>query len=226
MPKDSRKDISSLTGESAEYMMISLLADRINVLIVGGGRAGYIKAKAFLGSGANVTIVSEAFCNEVIELKDNTGDDCTLASKYNLNLVEDVYRRGYILDKHLIVIATNNKAVNSEIRKHCDEMSKIYLNCEDYRQGLFVTPIQIHTENLSAALHTKGASPKTTSFLAKRLKNSIEEYDEFVKYSCKIRNIYKKSNLKDRILEIISTEEFYLAFKSGKHEKLIDSMDL
>ncbi len=224
MPKDSREDISSLTEKSAEYMMISLLSHKIEVLIVGGGTAGYIKAKAFSEKGAKVTVVSKAFIKELKELERNLSGIAN--SGGSLTLIEDEYKKEYIQGKHIVIIATDSRAVNNEIKEHCNQMAKIYLSCEDYREGLFITPMQMRTRNVNIGLNTRGASPKTARFLADRLKKDIEEYDEFVEYACEIRDAYKGSHLKDKILNIVNSEEFYHAFKKGKHEELLNSINV
>ena len=41
------------------YTMISLFSSRINVLIIGAGKAALIKAKTFLSNGCNVSVVAK-----------------------------------------------------------------------------------------------------------------------------------------------------------------------
>ena len=40
------------------YTMISLFSSRINVLIIGAGKAALIKAKTFLSNGCNASVVA------------------------------------------------------------------------------------------------------------------------------------------------------------------------
>ena len=67
MYKDSRENIHR--EEQLEYIMLSLLSNKINVLIIGGGEASLIKTKTFLNGGCNVTIVAKELLEDFNTLK-------------------------------------------------------------------------------------------------------------------------------------------------------------
>ena len=56
MHKDIGEDIYR---GNLRYTMISLFSSRINVLIIGAGKAALIKAKTFLSNGCNVSVVAK-----------------------------------------------------------------------------------------------------------------------------------------------------------------------
>jgi len=159
------------------YTMISLLANKINVLVVGGGEAAFIKCRTFSREGCNITVVSKEFCKEFAELKDLC----------NIKLIKDEYDESYVDKNHIVIIATDNKAINESIKKYCDSRCKLYVHCEDYKQGLFVTPVQNDTPNMKFALHTKNSSPKTAVFMSRIIENKIGEYTDFIDYTFSIR---------------------------------------
>ncbi|WDC84906.1 NAD(P)-dependent oxidoreductase [Caloramator sp. mosi_1] len=59
MFKDCRKDIYDLDSG-----FIGVYVDKIRVLIVGGGRVGYLKAKGLLNQGIRPDIVSRDFIED------------------------------------------------------------------------------------------------------------------------------------------------------------------
>ena len=65
MQKDNREDILS----EINYTSISLISSKISVGIVGGGKAGFIKAKSFCEKGCSVTVISEAFIQEFNDIR-------------------------------------------------------------------------------------------------------------------------------------------------------------
>lgn len=207
MSRDNREDIL------LDYAFISLIAQKINVIIIGGGRGGYIKAKSFLQKGYNVTVVSKEFDVKFDTLKD---DIC---------LVKDIYKEEYILDKHLVIISTDNQAINKTIKLDCEKNYKIYLDSSSFKKGQFITPIEIKSDNIKVGLHTSVGSPKTSVFLGEKLKETIDEYDDFVKYIGTLRNgILKLDGDRTFNLEIMSfvnSDDFYFFYKKNKHELIL-----
>ncbi|WP_051541907.1 NAD(P)-dependent oxidoreductase [Clostridium lundense] len=194
-----------------DYTFISLISDKTNVLIIGGGRAGFIKAKTFSKKGCNLTVVSKEFCE----------DFNSIESFSNVRLIKSEYNREYILNNHLIVIAVNNEEINSLIKKHCNELSKLYLDCTDFKKGLFVVPCQRSTNVTSFGINTKGGSPKTSRYLANKLSKVLYEYDSFVEYSYSLRNRIKDFHNKDEIMEFVASEDFYFFYKKNQHENIL-----
>jgi len=204
MSEDFGKNLSEVMPE---YMMISLISSKINVLVVGGGPAGFIKAKSFAGRGCKVFVVSKEFCSRFDQL----------SGFQNVKLIKEPYEKQHIHDKHLIVIATNDPSLNQRIQKECEESHKIYLTCDDFRQGLFVTPVQKKTDFLHIALHTVLGSPKTSGFLLKLMEKEFHPYQQFVSFLCTFRNTIKDERNKNEIMDFMNTEDFYEFYQAGKH---------
>ena len=143
---------------------IFLKVHELNVLLVGGGFVATEKLEFLLKSSplAQVTVVSRDFRPEFLEV----------ASKAeNVTLIQDLYHEKYLGGKHLVIGATDNKAVNRQIRDEAKERF-LLVNiadtpelCDFYLGGI------VTKGNLKIAISTNGKSPTT----AKRLRQLLEE---------------------------------------------------
>lgn len=185
---------------------ISLLSSKIKVIIIGGGDASYIKSKVFIMKGCQVYILSQNFIDSFDHMKNHL----------NVILIKEKYNVHYILDKHIVVIATDDEKVNSTIRQHCRELCKIYVDATDSRKGNCIIPCHRSTKNISIGVNTKGVSPITSIFIADKLINYIKKYDDFVEFSSKVRNSISKMEYRKVIMNFISTDDFYFFYKKGK----------
>lgn len=143
---------------------IFLKVHELNVLLVGGGFVGTEKLEFLLKSSpqAQVTAVSKEFRPEFLELAAKTD---------TVTLIEDDYDEKYLGGKHIVIGATNDKAVNRKIRDEAKERF-ILVNiadtpelCDFYLGGI------VTKGNLKIAISTNGKSPTA----AKRLRQLLEE---------------------------------------------------
>ena len=207
MHGDNKQDFSTLN-----YTMISLLSNKINILIVGGGEAALIKCRSFAREGCNITVLSKEF---------SPGFN-TLTENCNIKLIKGEYDESYIQRNHMVIIATDDKATNSIIKTHCDKNYKLYIYCADYKEGLLVTPVQKHTSNMKFALHTKNGSPKTALFMAKVVEDKLMEYTDFIDYTSALRNSIKSKAEKKEIMDFVCSEDFYFFYIKGVQNKIIE----
>ncbi|MFT4856230.1 MAG: precorrin-2 dehydrogenase/sirohydrochlorin ferrochelatase [Algoriphagus sp.] len=143
---------------------IFLKAHELNILLVGGGFVGTEKLEFLLKSSPNaqVTAVSKAFNPEFLELAELSE---------TVTLIEDVYDEKYLGGKHIVIAATNDKAVNRQIRNESKERF-LLVNvadtpelCDFYLGGI------VTKGNLKIAISTNGKSPTA----AKRIRQLLEE---------------------------------------------------
>lgn len=143
---------------------IFLKVHQLNILLVGGGNVGTEKLEFLLKSSpkAQVTAVSREFSESFISLASKTD---------TVTMIEDVYLEKYLGAKHLVIAATDDKAVNKQIH---DEAKDRYLLvnvadtptlCDFYLGGI------VTKGNLKVAISTNGKSPTA----AKRLRQLLEE---------------------------------------------------
>ncbi|PIE34741.1 hypothetical protein CSA56_06900 [candidate division KSB3 bacterium] len=200
---------------SMSYIPLSLLAEKINVLIIGGGKAAFIKTTTFIKRGCRVTIVTKDVCDELTSLD----SDC-------MTLIHAAYDSSCLSGFHLVVIATDDDILNQQIREDCEQTDTLYLTCSDYRQGHFVVPVMQETEQAVLALHTKSGSPRTTLFLAEKLRNTLRKYDRFIEFACDIRQQLKDRDDKDEIMNTVNSDEFFDMFMQGKHHRFCERHNL
>ena len=208
MPENSRKDILS---SELEYTFISLLSAKISVVIIGGGKAGFIKCKRFVKQGCNVLVVSKKFNSSFNSLR----------NLENLELIQDSYKKSYIDQKHLVVIAVDSKMDNGKIKEDCESNYKLYLDCSNFKEGLFITPIQRHLKNISFSIHTKEGNPKASILLANSILDKLNDYDEFIEYISCLRKKVKNLDYKNEFMDFVASEDFKFFYSKGVHEKVL-----
>ncbi|BAQ12951.1 putative precorrin-2 dehydrogenase [Clostridium botulinum] len=196
-----------------KYNFIALKSKRIRILIIGGGRAAFIKGKAFLDRGCSLYILAPKFSKDVLDLK--TYD--------NVEFIKNNYDEKYILDKHLVVIATEDEEVNNEIRNNCDALSKLYIDCSDKDKSLCFNSFQRESKTMVLALNNKIGCPKATYFIGEKIKKDLERYDNYIEYVTYIRSITKNNPMKYEIIDFICSNDFHFFFEKG-YGNLILSM--
>ncbi|MDG1278808.1 MAG: bifunctional precorrin-2 dehydrogenase/sirohydrochlorin ferrochelatase [Algoriphagus sp.] len=143
---------------------IFLKVHQLNVLLIGGGFVGTEKLEFLLKSSpkAQVTVVSLGFSEAFLFLA---------AQSENVTLIEDHYHEKYLGGKHIVIAATNDKAVNRQIRSESKERF-LLVNvadtpelCDFYLGGI------VTKGNLKIAISTNGKSPTA----AKRIRQLLEE---------------------------------------------------
>ena len=143
---------------------VFLKVHELNILLVGGGFVATEKLEFLLKSSplAQVTVVSEQFRPQFLEVA---------AKSDTVTLIEDRYHEKYLGGKHIVIAATDDKAVNRQIRDEAKERF-LLVNvadtpelCDFYLGGI------VSKGNLKIAISTNGKSPTA----AKRLRQLLEE---------------------------------------------------
>ncbi|MFD0862777.1 bifunctional precorrin-2 dehydrogenase/sirohydrochlorin ferrochelatase [Sungkyunkwania multivorans] len=149
--------------EKNELYPIFLKVHQLNILIVGGGYVAEEKLHFLLKSSPNakVTMVAPMF-------RENT---ITLAKKFDVEMIDDVYHSDYLDDKHIVIATTDREEVNIQVYRHCkarNTMVNVADNppyCDFYMGGI------VTKGHVKIAISTNGKSPTT----AKRLRQFFEE---------------------------------------------------
>jgi len=208
MYEDNRKDICD---EGIDYSYISLISSKLRVGIIGAGRAGTIKAKHFVSNKCYVEVLSHTFNEEIIKI--------SKASSGKLKLINEEFSYEFLKDKHLIIIALDDEMLKNNIKKYCDENYKIYIDSSHFKHGMGVVPIQKDTKNITFALNTRYGNPKGAILVSNKVKNILDEYDDFIGFIGKIRNKVKEfPEYKNEIIRFIGNDEFKKNFDEGKSE--------
>lgn len=200
----------NISKEELSYTYLSIISNKLRIGVIGGGKAAYIKVKNFLSKGCLVEVLSLEFIDDFSKLK-------------NVKIIKGSYNRNFIKDKHLIIIATSNNEINLEIKKHCEEDFKIFIYAEDYLKGMAIAPVQRESENISFAVSTKLGNPKGSLILAKRIKDVINEYDDFIKFSASLRKNAKDiKEVKEAIISFVCSEDFKYIYEKKKDKLVLE----
>ena len=143
---------------------IFVKADQLHTLIVGGGYVGLEKATALLANSpaARATLVAPKIRDEIRQLAQQHP---------NLSLVQESYRIDFLSDKDLVIVGTNDKAVNRQVQADC-KARRILVNVADTPDLCdFYLSSVVKKGDLKIAISTNGKSPT----FAKRFREVLEE---------------------------------------------------
>jgi precorrin-2 dehydrogenase / sirohydrochlorin ferrochelatase len=143
---------------------IFVKAEQLRVLIVGGGYVGLEKATALLTNApaTATTLLAPEIRAELHELA---------ATHPNLTLVTARYADTFLADHQLVIVGTNDKAVNRQVQQDC-KVRRILVNVADTPDLCdFYLSSVVKKGDLKIAISTNGKSPT----FAKRFREVLEE---------------------------------------------------
>jgi precorrin-2 dehydrogenase / sirohydrochlorin ferrochelatase len=138
--------------------------DQLQILIVGGGKAGLEKVSLLFknSDNANITLVAPEIKEEIKEI----------ASRFpNLLLVQREYQTSDLEGKALVIAATSIKELNKRVKEEA-KARKILTNVADTPELCdFYLSSVVKKGDLKIAISTNGKSPT----FAKRMRELLEE---------------------------------------------------
>ena len=142
---------------------IYLELDKKQAVLIGAGAVAARKARTLIAAGANLRVVAQTIepvfdesCNEL-----------------PIEMIRGPYSKKYILDAFLVIAATNDNALNTEIFHDCEDM-KILCNVVDMPDLCnFFVPAVIRRGNLQVAISTNGKCPAFAAHLRRKLQEII-----------------------------------------------------
>ena len=137
------------------------------VVIVGGGKIAYRKAKGFEHTGANVVVIAPHIMPELESLP------FVVWKKKSFEPAD-------IEEAHLIFAATNQDEVNSYVVS-CANSFQWVNNVSDGREGTFINPAVVRRGDLVLTASTSGNSPVLAREIKKQWEVQYgEEYKDLV----------------------------------------------
>ncbi len=131
------------------------------VLVIGGNQVAAEKAAALSASGAKVTVMSPAFCEELLDL----------AESHKVTLRYKAYERGDLKGAFVVVAATTYEPELSEqIWSEGQENGQLINIVDVPTRCNFIVPSILRRGQLTVSVSTEGASPG----LAKRIRQKLE----------------------------------------------------
>lgn len=151
------------------YYPVYLDIEERDALIIGGGNVCARKAETMMKYGANVTIVSPQFIDEIEEW----------ARQGVLALRRKPYEEADLNGASIVIASTDDPCINARIARDC-RRRRIPVNVVDVTHLCeFIVPAIVESGSIQIAVSTGGKSPA----LARTLKEDLQkfvgpEYDE------------------------------------------------
>jgi len=147
-----------------QYLPIFLLLQDRTCLIVGGGEVALRKLRLLRQAGARVTVMAPEFCAAL---------QAIAAQDEAINLQQQVFDESALGGIALVIAATDQRAVNSEVARVATER-EIPVNVVDQpKLGSFILPAIIDRSPVQIAVSTGGTSPVLARLLRTRLESML-----------------------------------------------------
>jgi precorrin-2 dehydrogenase / sirohydrochlorin ferrochelatase len=137
---------------------------QLQTLVVGGGYVGLEKLTALLNADAEapITLVAPEIRDEIRALAEQHPA---------ITLIQEAYQPYHLDNRDLVIVGTNDKAVNRQVRQDC-KARKILVNVADTPDLCdFYLSSVVRKGDLKIAISTNGKSPT----FAKRFREVLEE---------------------------------------------------
>lgn len=145
------------------YFPIMIELENRKIAIIGGGKVAYRKALKFLEFNGDITIISPEIIDEFKDL--------------DIKIIYEDYKKEYIDGFDLVIAATNNKRLNLEISRNCED-KKILFNNSDSIRSDFVLPSNINSEGLIVSTSTNGRFPTLSKMVREDFEEKYKKYDD------------------------------------------------
>jgi precorrin-2 dehydrogenase/sirohydrochlorin ferrochelatase len=184
-------------------------------LVVGGGGVAERKVLSLLECGAIITVVSPALTTMLRKLAD------TSLIKYK----EGCYSKDDLLNKLLVICATNNQVVNQQVAQDCKGIG-IWVNVVDQPElCTFHVPAVMRRGMMSISVSTSGASPLLAAKIRKQLEQDFgQEYEILLQIMVEVRKEVNQKNIdpikRYQIYSKILNSNIMQLIKQGKTEKV------
>ena len=164
------------------YFPVFLTANRLNVLIVGGGEVAARKIELMLKCTNNITVVA-AHCNDTVARLINTE---------KLTWVEENYREGLMKDCNIVIAATDDETVNTSVYQEAKSLD-ILANVVDQPDLCdYITPSIIDRDPMIVAISSSGSSPVLVRMLREQIEKMLPQaYGKLADFGLKFRDHVK-----------------------------------
>ena len=144
-----------------EYYPVMLDVRGRLAIVVGGDRVAAEKAAALSASGAHVSVINSAFCDELL-----------MQAEYKrVTLRRKAYEPGDLEGAFVVVAATNDAQLVEAIWTETQKSGQLVNIVDIPERCSFIMPSILRRDQLTIAVSTEGASPG----LAKRIRQNLEE---------------------------------------------------
>lgn len=144
-------------------------------VVIGGGKVASRRTASLLQAGANVVVISPRLDEDLITLA-NTSHIDTLPSTATLSLVQRVWQPEDLKDAFLVVIATDDPAVNHAAAAEAQHYHCLINRADAPDQGDFAIPAHAHHGPVTLAVHTQGISAAASATIRRELSQALSPH--------------------------------------------------
>jgi precorrin-2 dehydrogenase/sirohydrochlorin ferrochelatase len=180
-------------------------------VVVGGGGVAVRKAQSLLAAGARLVVVA-----------DRIGDMMTaLCADSKVELIKSRYSKDYLVGAVLAIAATDDRQLNRQIYKDCQELEILCNVVDEPDLCDFFVPAVVKRGDLQIAIGTEGDCPAYAGHIRKKLEKLFtDKHGEFLAELEKLREqiIASVPNATDRKLllgRLVDDESFECFTENG-----------
>lgn len=144
--------------DKAYFPMFVDIADK-RILMVGGGSIAARRVKTLLSFGGDITIVAPEICDAMR----------VLIEQYNCRLIKRKWQPEDMNGYHIVLAATNDRKINSEIGARCRANNQLVNVADDKSKCDFYFPGIVQQEDITIGISTSGNSPAKVKQVREKL---------------------------------------------------------
>lgn len=203
-----------------KYFPMFVSLENARCLVVGGGAVALRKTKKLLSYGAEITVTASQFLPEFYELE----------RQGKVKLFNRAFLPADVECKKLVVAATDNRNVNSEVSKLCRKHNIPVNVADDKELCSFIFPATVERGPLSIGISTGGASPNAAVYIKEKIEALLpkeeENFEEILDHLAKMRAEVKKNVSEERVRAEIFSDLFDLCMEKGRPLKDEEYLEL
>lgn len=163
------------------------------ILIVGGGKVAYRKAKKLSNHSVNLSVYSPTFIPAFDGLNIKK-----IESKLSIDQLE------FLENFDFIFAATDDEQLNGAILDYCRD-KRLLVNSATDESSDFIVPASFKINDLMISISTAGRAP----FLSRQIKEDLKSKytEEYLELIFKIREYLKTSNNKEELYNLLTLGE-------------------
>ena len=196
-----------------------------NVLVIGGGGVGTRRALKFLKAGARVRVLSLEFSSELMRYAEQGFVELIRGDAHD----EELLRRN-IEWADLVVIATNDPAINARVRELARELRRFFNDATNAEETEVVVPFEGEINGIRIAVTTEGLSGIIARRTLNKVMNMLREDEELMNmarvwYAVKRRIKETISDVRTRLslyMELDNDEKFNELARKGLINEALD----
>lgn len=194
----------------AKYPIFLELAER-RVVVIGGGAVAARKAQVLLDAGARLVVVAE-------HVDDMLTDLC---ARSDVKLIRSKYSRNCLAGAVLVIAATNNRQVNKQVYKDCQELEILCNVVDDPELCDFFVPAVVKRGCLQIAIGTEGYCPAYAGHLRKKLEQTFtDQHGQFLTEletlrKSIIQDVPDQADRKDILSQLVDDKSFEYFIENG-----------